>query len=305
MSPRAVKLYGIVGLITTTEDNAMSVNSFAYALRARRKERNLTQAQLAAEAREGLTDKAISDYERGESFPGKRRRAALEGVLGPLPAGKSLQTPRANRRWRRLFKDRRRWKPKKDRSLASRLKTAGIAYEKQMAQLESVIKSHRAWLTAARSGSSLELLLVLLVFALRDAVEISVKPVFWGFRKLAIHDELTHECRADYAFPAIGFAWEGCQAVLVPQVPVKIAEDRVIVVDFLVAVRIGRRRFWFALEVDGAGHVSHEDELRARKLDVVRFSEAEILSPTFTDELKRRLQAKVEAAAPKRMPVAA
>lgn len=263
----------------------MSVNSFAYALRVRRKELELTQLQLAQKV--GCSDKDISSYERGESYPRKALRDELERELGSLPAGRAFQAPRRNTDWCKLFQRRKRWRPRRERSFGSRLKTARIHYPKHMAKLGDVVREHRSWLSAARHGSSLELLLCLLIFAL-GAIELAVRPVSWGFRRLAVHDDETGECRADYCFPALGLAWEDCHVVIVPQVPVKIG-DRVIVIDFLVGLRVGRRRLWFALEVDGAGHVSHEDELRAQHLEVVRFSEAQILAPSFPDDLKRRL----------------
>lgn len=269
----------------------MIVSKFAYVLQARRKDKKLSQNALGNLA--GLTGKQISKYETGERIPDRLQLKRLEEQLGKLPSPYYWKAPRWNRKWRRRFRDNRKWRRPKDRSLTSRLKIARIYYAALISQLAAVIAKHQAMLEAADTGSSLELLTCLLILAVSGAVTLDVRPVSWGFRKLAVHDPRTGECISDKSFPAIGLAWDDCEAALVPLVPL-MTRDGVIVVDFLVSVRIGRRILWFALEIDGPGHCSKADALRAAHIEVTRITEAEILAPDFIDILKSRLRAMLE-----------
>ncbi len=271
----------------------MALSRFAFVLKARRKEKGLTQRQLAAKAENGLTDKDISAYERDQRYPGSSRKKALENHLGPLPDGRRCKVARHNKRWRSRFRDQKLWRPRKDRDYSTRLKTARAEYPSEMARLEHIVEARKHWLSGAVHGSSLELLFTLLLFAFPNAVELSVRPISWGFRRLAVHDQVSCECRSDYSFPALGLAWDDCEVVVIPQVPVRTKNGKIIVIDNLVGIRIGRTRIWFALEIDGPGHKSFADELRAQHLEVLRFTQAQILASTFEADFKRRVQAMV------------
>lgn len=277
----------------------MTASRFAFVLKARRMEKGLTQRQLADKAGNGLTDKDISAYERGERYPVASRKKALEEHLGPLPDGRRCKVASHNKRWRSRFRDRKLWRPRKDRDYSTRLKAALAEYPKHMATLEHIVEARKHWLAAAVHGSSLELLFTLLLFAFPNAVELSVRPISWGFRRLAVHDQVSGECRSDHSFPALGLAWDDCEVVVVPQVPLRTKNGKIIVIDNLVCVRIGRTRIWFALEIDGPGHRSYADELRAQHLEVLRFTQAQILSATFEVDFKRRVRGMVS------LPVAA
>lgn len=263
------------------------VSKFAYALRKRREELELTQRMLGKLTKH--TNKQISKYERGDRIPTRLKLKQLEDVLGRLPSPYRFRPPKHNEVWRGWFRDHRKWRRPKDRSLSSRLKAARTAYADLMKTLDEVCRSHQSWSQAADTGSSLELVACLRTLLSRDAVELSVRPIAWGFRDLPVCDPITGECMADIAFPAMGLQWDGCQAVLVPQVGL-MTKDGPIVVDFLVALRIGRRTIWFALEIDGPGHCSKADKLRAAHLEVTRITEAEIVGPNFLDILKARLR---------------
>jgi len=265
----------------------MIVSKFAYVAKARRKERKLTQAALGKLVR--MTGKQISKIETGERLPNRLQLKRLEEELGKLPSPYRFKPPRWNQKWRKRFRDNRRWRRQKDRSLAGRIKAARISYPEEARQLQGIIDKFQALLESADTGSSLELLVCLLVLAFPSAVELYVRPVSWGFRTLAVHDPKTGECIADKSFAAIGFTWDDCEAVLVPLVPL-MTRKGVIVVDFLASIRIGRRVIWFALEIDGPGHCSKADELRAHHLPVTRVTQAEILAPNFLNTLKSRLR---------------
>lgn len=48
--------------------------------------------------------------------------------------------------------------------------------------------------------------------------------------------------------------------------------------------------FAYVLRCRRKGHRPYADQLRAEFLDVIRFTEAEVLAPTFIADLKRRLR---------------
>lgn len=269
----------------------MIVSKFAYVLKKRRLELRLTQRALGKKV--GVSGKQISKLEVGDRVPTKALYLRLQEILGKLPYPHRFKTPRHNERWRILFRDQRIYRRPKDRSLTSRVKAARLSYPVEIEKLKRVIEEHQAMLEAGDSGSGLELIVCLLVLAFVGAVELSVRPVSWGYRGLAVCDPVSGEILADKSFPAIGLEWDDCTAVLIPQVTV-LTKDRPITLDFLVCVRIGRRTVWFALEVDGPGHCSKADELRASFLKTARISEAEILAPNFISTLQTRLRAMLE-----------
>ncbi len=193
------------------------VSKFAFVLRSRRKERRMTQKALGQLTR--LSSKLISKFENGDQIPNKLQRTSLEDVLGRLPTPTRFRPPRHNNAWRELFKDKRSWKRHRDRSFTSRLKTARIHYAHEIRKLKPAIDDHEPWMEASDSGSCLELVTCSAIFAIEGAVELSVRPISWGFRKLAVCDQVTGEIMADKCFPAIGLAWDACHAVLIPQVP--------------------------------------------------------------------------------------
>lgn len=113
-------------------------------------------------------------------------------------------------------------------------------------------------------------------FAARGARPMLGNPVQWGFDQHVLVDRLGNLLGARL-LPALSFQSEDVDFVLWPQVWV-CTGDHTFCLDGLVFFRVGDRRYWLVLELDGKGHNGSGDAFRRAQLQMmeVRISGDEI-----------------------------
>lgn len=174
---------------------------------------------------------------------------------------------------------------KRGRDSYKRLNAARRAYPELMARIEAAIAQREdrfdveCFLRDAAFDSRAEFAATSRWLTL-PSITGWASPQRWGFRKHPVIDPDSGDVIGDLQFPALYLLEQ--TMVLFPQLHLKVPGWPRL--DFLAGRRTRRGVHWWNIEIDGNGHNGSEDEERrlAIGLQVLRYTEAEVLAPDFT-----------------------
>lgn len=127
----------------------------------------------------------------------------------------------------------------------------------------------------------------------REGQPTALSPVLYGFER----QPLVTPCGKALGVrrkTCISFSLNSLRVLLWPQVTMRTSAAGDIRVDALVLARIGRRRLWFVVEIDGPVHSDpsfHRRRDASLKVPVLRFRQHEVLSGCFAAVLEQRARA--------------
>ncbi|MFN8609815.1 MAG: helix-turn-helix transcriptional regulator [Vulcanimicrobiota bacterium] len=135
-------------------------------------------------------------------------------------------------------------------------------------------------------------------FGARGARPLLGNPVHWGFDQHVLVDGLGRLLAARL-LPALGYESPERDLVIWPQMWM-CTGDHTFRVDGLVFLRLGKRRHWLVLELDGKGHNAAGDEFRKAQLAMpeVRLTGEEIRAGQFFELLLERVRQAPEQVPP-------
>ncbi len=270
----------------------MSNVSLSELLRQLRQRAGLTQSQLAS--RSEVIQQRISALERNEALMGREECGRLASVLSVRPeellALVEVGFPRSS--LNSLFCEQRiNYTPPSDKTGAERYRAGMARCPELLGPLwQSLDASRQAWLKSAPTDSLDEWMLL----AHRTAAGLHpsrCSPQRLGIRAHPAVCWSTGQATGDLAYPILLGEVVGLRQALVPQLCLRPFKTRYRL-DFALVVLADRRRFIIDGEVDGSGHRSHFDRVRARELGLLelRFEENLVFRSDFNDLFDVRLR---------------
>lgn len=253
-----------------------------------------TQEQNACDT--DIDRRRLSAFERGLASPTPQEREQLieSGHLDPEARHEERAARSYKTRWRqkRLTMYRKSDFPLEAR-ISAAVKIFGPLATQRLMRLGDG-EQHAAYmhfLSNAVVDSGLEMY-AWLSLAASGAQPIWLSPASAGFRKWAVINPVNQEVLSDARFPAVEFQVSGVPAIAFPQITVSV-RNSFYRMDALVGLRLGNKRVWLDLEIDGAGHDGTFDAEREERLGLVtvRVCKAELLENDLLCLLERKLEA--------------
>lgn len=252
----------------------------------------LTQSQLAS--RSEVSQQRISAIERNDALIGREECGRLASVLSVRPeellALVQVGFPRSSLNGQ--FTDQRSdYTPPSEKTGAERYRAGMASCPDLLAPLwQGLDGPLQAWLESAPTDSLDEWMLLVhrAAAGLRPS---RCSPQRLGIRAHPAVCWTTGQATGDLAYPVLLGEVAGLRQVIVPQLCLRPVRTRYRL-DFALVVLADRRRFVIDGEVDGTGHRSRIDRIRARELGLLelRFEENLVFRHDFNDLFDVRLR---------------
>lgn len=243
----------------------------------------LTQAELAK--RVGISRHRLSDYENGRKLPGEKMRNQLAAQFPDAPdllaTVEELPVP-----VRRLFTRLEPWPRTPDyRKVWGRMRTVHRALLQTLGPVEVPLLFE----SSIRCDSTYEpLCIVQLIHA--GARPYVSSPNCIGFDLHPIVDDFNHSAGARL-MPCVYWTIGNVHILIWFQVTLR-PQQVLFRVDMLLLVVVGRKRFWFVVEVDGPAHNPYKDDLEKQQIgmEIIRVPGHHVTGLNFVEFLKAQLQ---------------
>lgn len=243
--------------------------SIAHNLRQTRTRAGRTQEQIACES--NIDRRRLSDLERGVNKPNPQEREQLIAAGHLDPAARNEE--RAARSYQSKWKQKpltmyRKSEHTVEQRLKAALKTFGRPAQQRLDRLENdpARDANMHFLSNATVDSGLEMY-VWLSLLTGGARALWISPARAGFRRWPVIRPHNFDVVSDARFPAVEFEIGGAPAIAFPQLTVAV-RNSVYRLDAVLGLRLGKKRIWLDLEIDGAGHDGAFDAEREERLDL-------------------------------------
>ena len=261
-----------------------------------REQHQLQQCTLCSKSQ--IKADRMSRFERGTRYPTPEEWQRLDALLdlGCYQPPPDEPAPPAN------------WKPdppllcwEGDKPLSSRVYAArctfgppvDATFEDVLSRDDAEVVEHFLHRSCLDSGHEYYFWLMLLGLG---GLPRWFSPLKAGYRTHSIVDRRTGRVAGDLRHPCLLLEAAGAKLLLFPQVTLQTRKGQYRL-DALVCVKVGQRRFWVDIEIDGGGHDAKFDLQRQRILGLptLRFNEADLRRSDFSELFKERMTSLIKA----------